>query len=153
MQKQLFFLILSYLIIYSFSAETDPCTTNENSTSCNGDTTNNCEWTETKASGAAATCTGLTSAATCVAFASCEWDASDSTCKSKKACSILTASTEPTCADSTYCTWTSAFSTCSTIDCTKLEASEAVCLGSIYLFQKIYKVFFLIGVLEIAQIH
>ena len=153
MQKQLFFLISSYLIIYSFSADTDACTTYEDDTTCNEETINNCEWTETKISCAAATYTHLSSAATCVAFASCEWDASDSTCKSKKACSILTASTEPTCADSTYCTWTSAFSTCSTIDCTKLEASEAVCLGSIYLFQKIYKVFFLIGVLEIAQIH
>ena len=80
MQKQLFFLISSYLIIYSFSADTDVCTKYEDDTTRNEDTTNNCEWTETKASCAAATCTGLTSAATCVAFTSCEWDASDSTC-------------------------------------------------------------------------
>ena len=84
MQKQLFFLISSYLIIYSFS-DTDACTTYEDDTTCNEDTTNNCEWTETKASCEAATCSGLTSATICVAFASCEWDASDSTCKSKKA--------------------------------------------------------------------
>ena len=59
MHKQLFFLISSYLIIYSFSAETAPCTKKTDSTTYKADTTNNCEWTETKASSTAATYIGL----------------------------------------------------------------------------------------------
>ena len=126
MKKQFFFLISSYLIIYSFSADTDACASNTDSTKCKEDTTNNCEWTETKASCAAATCTGLTPQATCEAFASCEWDTN--TCKSKKACSELGAATSPTCALSTYCTWNDP--TCSAVDCTKLEATDAACVAT-----------------------
>ncbi len=48
MQKQLFFLISSYLIIYSFSAEKDACKSHEDNTTCKADTTNNCKWTEIK---------------------------------------------------------------------------------------------------------
>ena len=130
MQKQLFFIISLYLITYSFSADADPCATNKDSETCKADTTNNCEWTEKKASCAAATCTGLLENP-CKAIASCAWDTS---CKSAKACSELDDNSDPTCANSGYCVWTAAVdqtpASCDPVDCTKLDATEAACLGT-----------------------
>ena len=127
MHKQLFFIISLYLIIYSFSADTDPCATKTDSETCKADTTNNCEWTEKKASCAAATCTGLDSTE-CGKIASCKY--ADSTCSAAAACSTLNAGTSPTCESSTYCTWTLATTTCAAVDCTKLEATEAACVAT-----------------------
>ena len=124
MQKQLFFLISSYLIIYSFSAETDACKSHEDDTTCKADTTNNCEWTETTASCAAATCTGLEENPS-KAIASCKWDI---TCQNAAACSTWSVSSEPTYANSGY--YSSSAPTCSTVDCTSLQATEKACVAS-----------------------
>ncbi len=127
MHKQLFFIISLYLIIYSFSAETDPCTTKKDSATCNADTTNNCEWTATQASCAAATCTGLNQK-TCEGIKSCTWDSS---CKSAAACSTLSDSSNPTCEASTYCVWTAGSpGSCAAVDCTKLTASAEACVAT-----------------------
>ena len=128
MHKQLFFIISLYLITYSFSADTDPCAGKTDSATCKADTTNNCEWTETKAAScAAATCTGLDSTA-CGKIKSCKY--AESTCSAAAACTGLNALSEPTCADSTYCVWTAENTTCAAVDCTKLDATEAACLGT-----------------------
>ena len=126
MHKQLFFIISLYLIIYSFSADTDPCTTKTDSETCKADTTNNCEWTETKASCGAATCTGLNQT-TCEGIKSCTWDNS---CKSAAACSTLNAESSPTCANSGYCEWTASPASCTTVDCTKLAATTEACVAT-----------------------
>ena len=127
MQKQLFFIISLYLITYSFSADTDPCVAHEDDTTCKADTTNNCEWTEKKASCAAATCTGLDSTE-CAKIASCKY--ASETCSAAAACTSLGANSDPTCEASTYCVWTLANTTCAGIDCTKLEATNAACTAA-----------------------
>ena len=134
MHKQLFFIISLYLIIYSFSADTDPCTTKKDSETCKADTTNNCEWTATQASCAAATCTGLNEAA-CGEIKSCKWDSTnEGSCGAAAACSTLNADSTPTCAASTYCLWTPADggtpASCTTVDCTKLDATADACLAT-----------------------
>ena len=129
MQKQLFFIISLYLITYSFSADTDPCVEHEEESECNEDTTNNCEWTDTKEC-AAATCTGLLENP-CKAIASCAWDSSGGSCgDTTDACTGLTASSTPKCADATYCVWTAGNTTCAAVDCTKLDGTEAACTGA-----------------------
>ena len=131
MQKQLFFIISLYLITYSFSADTDPCTTKTDSETCKADTTNNCEWTEKKAC-AAANCTGLLETP-CKGIKSCAWDAADG-CDDAAACSTLDDSGSPTCANSGYCVWTAATggaeASCDPVDCTKLDATDAACVGT-----------------------
>ena len=130
MHKQLFFIISLYLIIYSFSAETDPCEEYEEESECNADTTNNCEWTATQASCAAATCTGLNQA-TCEGIASCKWDSSNGgSCGAAAACSTLDDSSDPTCENSGYCVWTASPASCTAVDCTKLDATAEACLGA-----------------------
>ena len=127
MHKQLFFIISLYLITYSFSADTDPCTTKKDSETCKADTTNNCEWTATQASCAAATCTGLNQA-TCEGIASCKWDSSNGgSCGAAAACSTLNAGTTPSCAASTYCVWTTS---CAAVDCTTLTATADACTAA-----------------------
>ena len=133
MHKQLFFIISLYLITYSFSADTDPCTTKKDSETCKADTTNNCEWKETKAC-AAATCTGLLENP-CKAIASCAWDSTgDGACEDAEECEELTDQTTPTCAASTYCVWTAAVGqtpgSCAAIDCTTLDATDAACTAA-----------------------
>jgi hypothetical protein len=132
MHKQLFFIILLYLIIYSFSAETDPCEEHEEESECNEDTTNNCEWTDTKEC-EAATCTGLKETP-CKAIASCKWDSTNGCGDTTDACTGLTAATSPTCAASTYCVWTAAVdntpASCAAVDCTKLDGTDAACTGA-----------------------
>ena len=130
MHKQLFFIISLYLIIYSFSADTDPCTTKTDSSTCKADTTNNCEWTDTKEC-AAATCAGLDETA-CGGIKSCTY--SGGSCGAATACTQLTAESTPTCAASTYCVWTAAVGqtpgSCAAVDCTELDATEAACTGA-----------------------
>ena len=126
MQKQLFFIISLYLITYSFSADTDPCVAHEDDSTCKADTTNNCEWTEKKASCAAATCTGLLQTP-CEAIASCTWDSS---CKSAKACSELDDTNSPRCSSRTDCVWTAENTTCAAVGCTTLTASADACTGA-----------------------
>ena len=134
MQKQLFFIISLYLITYSFSADADPCATNKDSETCKADTTNNCEWTATQASCAAATCTGLEENP-CKAIKSCAWDSNnDGSCEDAEECEKLTDKTTTTCENSGYCVWTAAVdqtpASCDPVDCTKLDATEAACLGT-----------------------
>ena len=134
MQKQLFFIISLYLITYSFSADTDPCTTKKDSETCKADTTNNCEWKETKAC-AAATCTGLLQTP-CEGIKSCAWDSSSggSCGDADAACEDLTDSSTPKCGETTYCVWTAATggaqASCDPVDCTKLDATDAACVGT-----------------------
>ena len=130
MQKQLFFIISLCLIIYSFSADTDPCVAHEDDTTCKADTTNNCEWTATKASCGAATCTGLNQTA-CEGIKSCKYAAS--TCGAADACSEFTNVTDTVCGTgATYCVWTDGnpSGTCAAVDCTKLDATDAACTGA-----------------------
>lgn len=129
MHKQLFFIISLYLIIYSFSADTDPCATNQDSSTCKADTTNNCEWKETKAC-AAATCTGLNQTA-CGEIKSCKY--ADSSCGAADACSGFTNVSSTKCgADATYCVWTDGNpdGTCAAVDCTKLDGTDAACTAA-----------------------
>ena len=129
MQKQLFFIISLYLITYSFSADTDPCVNNTDSTKCNADTTNNCEWKETKAC-AAATCTGLNETA-CGEIKSCKY--AGTTCGAADACSGFTNVSSTKCgADATYCVWTDGeiAGTCAAVDCTTLDGTDAACTGA-----------------------
>ena len=134
MHKQLFFLISSNLIIYSFSAETAPCTKKTDRTTCKADTTNNCEWTATQASCAAATCTGLEENP-CKAIKSCAWDSNnDGSCEDAEECEELTDQTTPKCEDSGYCVWTAAVGqtpgSCAAVDCTTLTATADACTAA-----------------------
>ena len=133
MHKQLFFIISLYLIIYSFSADTDPCATKTDSETCKADTTNNCEWTATQASCAAATCTGLNETA-CGEIKSCKWDSTNGgSCGAATPCSNFTNLTDPTCgaAATAYCVWTDGNpGTCTTVDCTKLAVTTEACVAT-----------------------
>ena len=130
MHKQLFFIISLYLITYSFSADTDPCATKTDSETCKADTTNNCEWTATQASCAAATCTGLDETA-CGKIASCKWDSSNGgSCGAAAACSTLDNTNSPTCSTSTYCVWTASPGSCAAVGCTTLTATAEACTGA-----------------------
>ena len=129
MQKQLFFIISLYLITYSFSADADPCATNKDSETCKADTTNNCEWKETKAC-AAATCAGLDETA-CGGIKSCKY--ADSSCGAADACSGFTNVSSTKCgADATYCVWTDGNpdGTCAAVDCSTVTATTEACTGA-----------------------
>ena len=128
MQKQLFFIISLYLITYSFSADTDPCTTKTDSETCKADTTNNCEWTDTKEC-EAATCADLEETP-CKGIKSCKWDATDGCVDADAECKDLTDSSNPKCGETTYCVWTAGNTTCAAVDCTKLDATDAACTGA-----------------------
>ena len=130
MQKQLFFIISLYLITYSFSADTDPCVAHEDDTTCKADTTNNCEWTATQASCAAATCTGLNQTE-CAKIASCKY--ATETCSAADACSTFTNISSTACGatGATYCVWTDGQTgSCDPVGCTTLTANADACTAA-----------------------